>query len=99
MKLTIVISKGEEFYIGTIKEIPAVLTQGSSIEETKENVLDALELYLKDMQSENNDANKVFEEDLNFAWCLLKEMNLLNICKNTIVNFTVMEANMTYIKI
>ena len=67
MKLTIVISKGEEFYIGTIKEIPAVLTQGSSIEETKENVLDALELYLEDMQSENNDANKVFEEDLNFA--------------------------------
>ena len=47
MKLTIVISKGEEFYIGTIKEIPAVLTQGSSIEETKKNVLDALELYLK----------------------------------------------------
>ncbi len=67
MKLTIVISKGEEFFIGTIKEIPAVLTQGSTIEETKENVLDALELYLEDMQSENNDANKVFEEDLNFA--------------------------------
>ena len=67
MKLTIVISKSEEFYIGTIKEIPAVLTQGSTIEETKENVLDALELYLEDMQSENNDANKVFEEDLNFA--------------------------------
>jgi len=47
MKLTIVISKGEEFYIGTIKEIPAVLTQGYSIEETKENVLDSLRLYLK----------------------------------------------------
>jgi len=47
MKLTIVISKGEEFYIGTIKEISGVLTQGSSIEETKENVLDALELYLE----------------------------------------------------
>ena len=42
MKLTLVISKGEEFYIDTIKEIPAVLTQGSSIEEPKENVLDAL---------------------------------------------------------
>lgn len=67
MKLTIVISKGEEFYIGTIKEIPAVLTQGSTIEETKENVLDALEIYLEDMQNENNDVNKVFEEDLNFA--------------------------------
>lgn len=47
MKLTIVISKGEEFYIGTIKEIPAVLTQGSTIEETKENVIDALALYLE----------------------------------------------------
>ena len=43
MKLTIVISKGEEFYIGTIKEIPAVLTQGSSIEETQENVLNLKE--------------------------------------------------------
>jgi predicted RNase H-like HicB family nuclease len=47
MKLTIVISKGEEFYLGTIKEIPAVLTQGSTIAETKENVLDALTLYLE----------------------------------------------------
>lgn len=67
MKLTLVISKGEEFFIGTIKEIPAVLTQGKTIEETKENVIDALELCLEDMQSEDNDANKVFEEDLNFA--------------------------------
>jgi predicted RNase H-like HicB family nuclease len=67
MKLTIVISKGEEFYLGTIKEIPAVLTQGSTIQEAKENVLDALELYLADMQSENNYTNKVFEEYLNIA--------------------------------
>ena len=67
MKLTIVVSKGEEFYIGTIKEIPAVLTQGITIEETKENVLDVLKLYLEEMQSETNDLNKVFEEDINFA--------------------------------
>ncbi|MEO8961951.1 MAG: type II toxin-antitoxin system HicB family antitoxin [Ginsengibacter sp.] len=64
MKLTIVISKGEEFFIGAIKEIPAVLTQGKTIEETKENVLDALELYLEDMQSEEDYSNKVLEEDL-----------------------------------
>ena len=64
MKLTIVISKGEEFFIGTIKEIPAVLTQGNTVEETKENVLDALQLYLEDMQSETDDVNKVLEEDL-----------------------------------
>lgn len=66
MKLTIVVSKGEEFYLGTIKEIPAVISQGTTIEEAKENALDALELYLEDMQSENNDENKVFEEDLIF---------------------------------
>ena len=64
MKLTIVISKGEEFFIGTIKEIPAVLTQEETIEETKLNVLDALKLYLEDMQSEEDDSQKVLEEDL-----------------------------------
>ena len=64
MKLTIVISKGEKIFIGTIKEIPAVLTQGETVEETKQNVLDALELYLEDMQSEEDNTNKILEEDL-----------------------------------
>lgn len=64
MKLTIVIGKGEEFFIGRIKEIPAILTQGETIESAKQNVLDALELYLEDMQSEEDNMNKVLEEDL-----------------------------------
>ncbi len=64
MKLTIVISKGEEFFIGTIKEIPAVISQGNSIEEAKINVRDALELYLEDMQNEEDNFHKVLEEDL-----------------------------------
>jgi len=64
MKLTIVISKGEEFFIGTIKEIPAVLTQGKTVEEARENVLDALQIYLEDMQSEEDNSNKILEEDL-----------------------------------
>jgi len=50
MKLTLTVAKGEEFYLGTIKEIPAVITQGSTIEETRENVMDALALYLENMQ-------------------------------------------------
>jgi predicted RNase H-like HicB family nuclease len=66
MKLTIVITKGDEHYIGTIKEIPSVLSQGTTIEEAKENVKDALELYLEDMQHENDYTNKVLEEDLIF---------------------------------
>jgi predicted RNase H-like HicB family nuclease len=64
MKLTIVIRKGEAFYIASIKEIPAVLSQGQSVEEAKENVLDALKLYLEDMQEENVFENTVLEEDL-----------------------------------
>ena len=62
-----VISKSEDFYIGKIKEIPAVLTQGESIEEAKANVLEALQLYLEDMQAEKNEENNVFEEDLIIA--------------------------------
>ena len=67
MKLTVVVSKGDEFYIGTIKEIPSVISEGSTIDEAKANVLDALEFYLEDMQNENDLENKVFEEDLIFA--------------------------------
>jgi len=67
MKLTIVISKGEEFYIATIKEIPAVITQGKTVEEAKENVIDALKLYLEDMQQEPGYENTVLEEDLNIV--------------------------------
>jgi predicted RNase H-like HicB family nuclease len=64
MKLTIAITKGEEFYIGTIKEMPGVITQGSTIEETKENLMDALQLYLEAMESESDLENVVLEEDL-----------------------------------
>jgi predicted RNase H-like HicB family nuclease len=67
MKLTMVVSKSDDFFIGKIKGIPAILTQGSSIEETKANILDALELYLEDIQSEKTDENEVFEEDLIIA--------------------------------
>ncbi len=53
MKVTILIQKGEEFFIERIKEIPAVLTQGKSIEEAKANVLNALQLYIEDLGNED----------------------------------------------
>jgi predicted RNase H-like HicB family nuclease len=68
MKLTIVISKGEEYFIGTIKEIPGVITQGETIQETKDNVIDALQLYLKAMESESEMENVVLEEDLSINY-------------------------------
>jgi len=67
MKLTIIITKGEEFYIASIKEIPSVLTQGVTVEEAKSNVLDALKFYLEDMQQEPGYDNTVLEEDLNIV--------------------------------
>lgn len=67
MKLTIVIAKGNDFYISAIKEIPAVLSQGTTIEEARENILDALQLYLEDMQQQNAFGNTVLEEDLTIA--------------------------------
>ncbi len=67
MKLTIIIIKAEEFYVASIKEIPAVLTQGATVEEARTNVLDALQLYFEDMQQEPGYVNTVLEEDLNIV--------------------------------
>jgi predicted RNase H-like HicB family nuclease len=67
MKLTLLITQGADFLIGSIKEIPAVLTQGTSISEVKENILDALELYLEDMREEQNTQKIVYQEELMFA--------------------------------
>ncbi|MFH1050177.1 MAG: type II toxin-antitoxin system HicB family antitoxin [bacterium] len=51
-KLTIFIQKDEEsgWYAGQIEEFPAAISQGRTIEELKENLLDALKLLL-DTQS------------------------------------------------
>ena len=68
MKLTMVISKGEKYFIGTIREIPGVITQGKTIEETKENVIDSLQLYLEAMESESELENVVLQEDLTISY-------------------------------
>jgi predicted RNase H-like HicB family nuclease len=61
MELTLVITKGKDGYlIGKIKELPSVLTQGNTVEEVKENILDALKLYLDDVRSDNSDRGNDF---------------------------------------
>ncbi|WP_162052944.1 type II toxin-antitoxin system HicB family antitoxin [Pontibacter pamirensis] len=68
MKLTMVVSEGANgFFIGKIQEIPAVLTQGRSIEEAQENLQDALALYLEDMREENATDNAVWKKDINLV--------------------------------
>jgi predicted RNase H-like HicB family nuclease len=48
MKLTAIIEKGENgWYVGQLEEIPAVISQGRTIEELKANLLNALQLVLE----------------------------------------------------
>ena len=58
--------KGEEYYVGTVKELPGVLSQGSTIEEARENTFDALNDYLEDMRLDNETDNTVLQEELTF---------------------------------
>ena len=67
MKLTLLITQGSEWLIGTFKELPAVMTQGRNIDEVKENILDALHLYLDDMRAEKTDLPIVYEEEWAFT--------------------------------
>ena len=53
LKLTLAIEKGlDGWFIGQVEEIRGVLTQGKTVDETKDNLLDALELYLETQRAE-----------------------------------------------
>ena len=69
MILTLVIKKGKSGYlIGQLKEIPAVFTQGLTIEEVKNNISDVLEMYLEDIREQYHpDGEMLQEEELVFS--------------------------------
>jgi len=74
MKLTIVITQGEEMLIGQVQQVPGVLTQGVSVEEVMDNIQDALELYFLDSEvvlehnhSQLNFKNVISTQELEFA--------------------------------
>ena len=52
MKLTVLIVQGSNYLIASIKEIPAIITQGKSKQELTENIQDALKLYFEDIRAE-----------------------------------------------
>lgn len=57
LKLTAVFQKVSEGYIGFVEELPGANTQGATLEETRENLQEAIELVLE--------ANRILaEEDL-----------------------------------
>jgi len=54
MKFTLLIRQGQTQLIGQLKEIPGVLTQGQTVAEIRENIQDALALYLEDMREDDS---------------------------------------------
>ena len=69
MTLTLVIKKGKSGYlIGQLKELPEVFTQGLTVEEVKENIIDSLEMYLEDLREQYQpEGEMIQEEELTFA--------------------------------
>lgn len=71
LQLTAVFEEAEEGgFIGFIEEIPGVNTQGETMQETRENLLDALHLLMdtQRMLSEESLGNKSFiKETLELA--------------------------------
>jgi predicted RNase H-like HicB family nuclease len=48
MNLTMLVEKGENgFFVGQLQEYPPVMSQGKTIEELKENLKDALTIFLE----------------------------------------------------
>ena len=71
MELTAIIQKGENgFYIGQIEQYPAALSQGKTIEELKENLIDALKLLLEvqlDQLKKQYSKKKIIKRSLVFT--------------------------------
>ena len=68
MKLTAVIEKGGNgWFVGQIEEFPAAISQGLTIEEVKENLLDALRLLLdtnKELTEKEYSGKSIIKEEL-----------------------------------
>jgi predicted RNase H-like HicB family nuclease len=63
MKCTLVIKKGKDgFLIGQLKELPEVFTQGLTMDEVKDNIVDALEMYLEDLREKYELRGEMIEE-------------------------------------
>ena len=64
MKYTLVVKKGQNgFLIGQLKEFPAVFTQGATLAELKENIIDALEMHLEDLRETYQPYGEMIEEE------------------------------------
>lgn len=71
MKFTAIIEKSDDgWFVGQVEEMPAAISQGKTIAELKENLLDALKLLLE-VNRENTEkeyiGRRVIREELSLA--------------------------------
>jgi predicted RNase H-like HicB family nuclease len=70
ISLTAIYQKVPEGYIGFVEELPGANTQGDTLEETRENLREAVELVL--------DANRQLAEEVINGTDVIREPFLLN---------------------
>jgi predicted RNase H-like HicB family nuclease len=66
-----IIEKSEDgYYVGQVQEIPEAIAQGKSIDELKQNLMDALQLvieYHREHTISQYQGRKIIKRKLNFA--------------------------------
>nr|ADI87745.1 hypothetical protein LW4_0100 [uncultured Nitrospirae bacterium MY3-11A] len=61
MKLRIVIEPDDDVYVAYCPELPGCVTYGNTMEEARENFMEALELYLRPSDNQVSTNAVVFE--------------------------------------
>ena len=67
MKLTAVFEKAGEWWLGYVEELPGANTQGKTLEETRENLREAVQLIIevnRELLSEQIAGHEVIREPL-----------------------------------
>lgn len=59
VKLTLEYWIDDEWYVGQLREVPGVFSQGETLEELEENIRDAYRLLLKDRRTRRGARAKV----------------------------------------
>jgi len=71
LNYTAIIEKSDDgWYVGQVQEIPEAIAQGKTIEELKQNLLDALELVIDFHREQTNslyEGRKIIKRKLNLA--------------------------------
>ena len=68
---TAIIEKSEDgYYVGQVQEIPEAIAQGKTIDELKQNLIDALQLvidYHREQTIGNYKGRKIIKQKLDFV--------------------------------